>query len=153
MILVDTNVFVDVIHNDPVWLPWSLRELSKAKQKNQLLTNFVVYAELHTHNTARKYVTSGRNWAPGTSAQRNTTGKNPRRTRRSSPSSQGAQRISQAARLTTNRSVSVPRWKGLRAPCPAPCPPPAHAFVYTSFPSLRRRLFLYRDEDILGKFQ
>jgi predicted nucleic acid-binding protein len=26
MILVDTNVFVDVIHNDPLWLHWSLRD-------------------------------------------------------------------------------------------------------------------------------
>ncbi|MDH4483427.1 MAG: hypothetical protein QE279_12100, partial [Rhodoferax sp.] len=56
MILVDTNVFVDVIHNDPLWLHWSLRELSKAKQTNQLVTNFVVYAELHTHNTAGPHI-------------------------------------------------------------------------------------------------
>lgn len=56
MILVDTNVFVDVIHNDPVWLNWSLRELMSAKQKNQLVTNFVVYAELHTHNTAGPHI-------------------------------------------------------------------------------------------------
>lgn len=56
MILVDTNVFVDVIHHDPIWLNWSLRELIKAKQKNQLVTNFVVYAELHTHNTAGPHI-------------------------------------------------------------------------------------------------
>ena len=55
MILVDTNVFVDVIHRDPIWLDWSLRELSKAKQ-NTILTNFVVYAELHTHNTAGPHI-------------------------------------------------------------------------------------------------
>ena len=55
MILVDTNVFVDVIHRDPIWLDWSLRELSKAKQ-NTILTNFVVYAELHTHDTAGPHI-------------------------------------------------------------------------------------------------
>lgn len=55
MILVDTNVFVDVIHKDPIWLDWSLRELSKAKQQ-PILTNFVVYAELHTHNTAGPHI-------------------------------------------------------------------------------------------------
>jgi predicted nucleic acid-binding protein len=55
MILVDTNVFVDVIHMDPIWLDWSLRELSKA-QKQQVVTNFVVYAELHTHNTAGPHI-------------------------------------------------------------------------------------------------
>lgn len=55
MILVDTNVFVDVIHTDPIWLDWSLRELSKAK-RSPILTNFVVYAELHTHNTAGPHI-------------------------------------------------------------------------------------------------
>ena len=55
MILVDTNVFVDVIHLDPIWLDWSLRELSKAKNQ-QIVTNFVVYAELHTHNTAGPHI-------------------------------------------------------------------------------------------------
>lgn len=55
MILVDTNVFVDVIRTDPIWLDWSLRELSKAKQKT-VLTNFVVYAELHTHDTAGPHI-------------------------------------------------------------------------------------------------
>jgi predicted nucleic acid-binding protein len=55
MILVDTNVFVDVIHQDPIWLDWSLRELSKAKSQ-QIVTNFAVYAELHTHNTAGPHI-------------------------------------------------------------------------------------------------
>lgn len=55
MILVDTNVFVDVIHQDPIWLDWSLRALSKAKSQ-QIVTNFVVYAELHTHNTAGPHI-------------------------------------------------------------------------------------------------
>lgn len=55
MILVDTNVFVDVIHRDPIWLDWSLRELSKAK-RGPILTNFVVYAELHTHDTAGPHI-------------------------------------------------------------------------------------------------
>ena len=55
MILVDTNVFVDVIHRDLIWLDWSLRELSKAKTKG-IVTNFVVYAELHTHDTAGPHI-------------------------------------------------------------------------------------------------
>jgi len=55
MILVDTNVFVDVIHTDPIWLEWSLRELSKAK-RGAILTNVVVYAELHTHDTAGPHI-------------------------------------------------------------------------------------------------
>ena len=55
MILVDTNVFVDVIHRDPIWLDWSLRGLSKAKTQT-MVTNFVVYAELHTHDTAGPHI-------------------------------------------------------------------------------------------------
>ena len=55
MILVDTNVFVDVIHRDPIWLDWSLRELSKAKTQT-IATNFVVYVELHTHDTAGPHI-------------------------------------------------------------------------------------------------
>ena len=55
MILVDTNVLVDVIHNDPIWLDWSLRALSKAQTKSAV-TNFVVYSELHTHNTAGPHI-------------------------------------------------------------------------------------------------
>jgi len=55
MILVDTNVFVDIIHRDPIWLDWSLRELSKAKTQ-AIVTNFVVYAELHTHDTAGPHI-------------------------------------------------------------------------------------------------
>lgn len=55
MILVDTNVFVDVIHLDPIWLDWSLRELTKAKTQS-IATNFVVYAELHTHDTAGPHI-------------------------------------------------------------------------------------------------
>ena len=55
MILVDTNVFVDVFHTDPIWLDWSLRQLSKAKTQS-IVTNFVVYAELHTHDTAGPHI-------------------------------------------------------------------------------------------------
>ncbi len=55
MILVDTNVLVDVIHQDPIWLDWSLRELIKA-QNQEILTNYVVYAELHTPNTAGPHI-------------------------------------------------------------------------------------------------
>jgi predicted nucleic acid-binding protein len=56
MILVDTNVFVDVIYQDPIWFDWSLRELSLAKAQNAILTNYVVYAELHTHDTAGPHI-------------------------------------------------------------------------------------------------
>lgn len=56
MILVDTNVFVDIIHKDPIWFDWSLRQLTALKAKHTFLTNYVVYAELHTHNTAGPHI-------------------------------------------------------------------------------------------------
>lgn len=51
-ILVDTNVFVDVLKADPVWVEWSLRHLVAAARGEGVVTNFVVYAELHAHDTA-----------------------------------------------------------------------------------------------------
>jgi predicted nucleic acid-binding protein len=46
MILVDTNVLVDVINADPVWGEWSRDELAAAKARDALAINDVVYAEL-----------------------------------------------------------------------------------------------------------
>lgn len=56
MTLVDTNVFVDVIHRDPIWLQWSVRQLAMARQRGPVIANFVAYAELHTHDTAGPHV-------------------------------------------------------------------------------------------------
>lgn len=56
MTLVETNVFVDVIHRDPTWLQWSVSELAMARQRGPMISNFVVYAELHTHDTAGPHV-------------------------------------------------------------------------------------------------
>ena len=47
MILVDTNVLLDIYKADPVWMPWSLKQLRSAK--SELATNMVVYAELAGH--------------------------------------------------------------------------------------------------------
>jgi predicted nucleic acid-binding protein len=46
MILVDTNVLVDVINDDPVWAEWSRRELANVKVQDVLAINEVVYSEL-----------------------------------------------------------------------------------------------------------
>ena len=48
MILVDTNVLLDVYKADPIWMPWSLQQLRSAKP-GQLAINMVVYAELAGH--------------------------------------------------------------------------------------------------------
>jgi predicted nucleic acid-binding protein len=46
MTLVDTNVFLDLIKRDPVWMPWSVAQLQKGRDQGGLATNMVVYAEL-----------------------------------------------------------------------------------------------------------
>lgn len=44
VVLVDTNVIADVLHNDPQWGDWSADQL--ARHFGQLLINPVIYAEL-----------------------------------------------------------------------------------------------------------
>lgn len=46
MLLVDTNVLVDVLENDSDWAEWSLRQLRAQAQVHDLLINPVIYAEL-----------------------------------------------------------------------------------------------------------
>lgn len=49
MILVDTNVLLDLYKSDPVWMPWSLRQLRAARTAPGLAVNVVVVAELTGH--------------------------------------------------------------------------------------------------------
>ena len=44
--LVDTNVLVDVLEDDPAWAEWSLRQLRAQAQVHDLFINPVIYAEL-----------------------------------------------------------------------------------------------------------
>lgn len=46
MLLVDTNVLVDVLADDPDWADWSVRQLQAQVQVHDLLINPVIYAEL-----------------------------------------------------------------------------------------------------------
>ena len=46
MVLVDTNVLVDVFEDDPLWADWSVRQVRAQAQVHQLLINPVIYAEL-----------------------------------------------------------------------------------------------------------
>jgi predicted nucleic acid-binding protein len=45
-LLVDTNVILDVISNDPQWAAWSQAQLDAASLKSTLIINPVIYAEL-----------------------------------------------------------------------------------------------------------
>lgn len=46
MLLVDTNVLVDVFEDDPEWAPWSLQQLRAQSLVHGLAINDVIYAEL-----------------------------------------------------------------------------------------------------------
>ena len=46
MLLVDTNVLVDVLENDPDWRPWSLQQLRAQSRVHRLVINPIIYAEL-----------------------------------------------------------------------------------------------------------
>jgi len=46
VVLVDTNVLLDVVQDDPDWADWSQRQLEAARLRGPLAINAIVYAEL-----------------------------------------------------------------------------------------------------------
>jgi predicted nucleic acid-binding protein len=46
LILVDANVILDLVENDPVWADWSQHQLERASLQTTLCINPVIYAEL-----------------------------------------------------------------------------------------------------------
>ena len=46
MILVDTNVLVDVLEDDPDWADWSIGQLREQSKIHDLAINPVIYSEL-----------------------------------------------------------------------------------------------------------
>ena len=46
MILVDTNVLIDVLEDDPVWADWSIQQMRAQSKIHDLVINPVIYAEL-----------------------------------------------------------------------------------------------------------
>ena len=45
-ILVDTNVWLDVINNDPIWFEWSADQLDRVSHQGRAAINVVIFAEL-----------------------------------------------------------------------------------------------------------
>jgi predicted nucleic acid-binding protein len=46
MLLVDTNVLLDVLQDDPQWAEWSIAQLRGQSRLHRLAINSVIYAEL-----------------------------------------------------------------------------------------------------------
>ena len=46
MVLVDTNILLDVVEDDPTWADWSQRQLDAFSVRGRLCINPIIYAEL-----------------------------------------------------------------------------------------------------------
>ncbi|MFZ3016830.1 MAG: type II toxin-antitoxin system VapC family toxin [Gallionella sp.] len=46
MLLVDTNVLIDVLEDDPEWADWSIAQLRAQSKVHRLAINPIIYAEL-----------------------------------------------------------------------------------------------------------
>jgi predicted nucleic acid-binding protein len=46
VIIVDTNVLLDVLQDDPVWADWSQEQLETVSLNDSLVINAVIYSEL-----------------------------------------------------------------------------------------------------------
>ena len=46
MLLVDTNVLIDVLEDDPEWADWSIAQLRAQSKVHPLTINSIIYAEL-----------------------------------------------------------------------------------------------------------
>ncbi len=46
MVLVDTNVLVDVVERDPQWFSWSIGQMRNLSMTQPLAINAIIYAEL-----------------------------------------------------------------------------------------------------------
>ena len=46
MLLVDTNVLVDILENDPEWADWSIGQLRAQSKIHRLAINPIIYSEL-----------------------------------------------------------------------------------------------------------
>ena len=46
MVLVDTNVLVDVLQNDPQWADWSIAQMRAQSSLHALVINPIIYAEV-----------------------------------------------------------------------------------------------------------
>lgn len=44
--IVDSNVLLDILSHDPVWMEWSADRLEEAAQNSALVINPVIYAEI-----------------------------------------------------------------------------------------------------------
>ena len=52
-IIVDTNVLIDVLVADPIWLDWSIEHLDECRRSSAICINEVGYAELAARSDSK----------------------------------------------------------------------------------------------------
>ncbi len=50
-VLVDSNVLLDLLTQDPLWCDWSAQHLAAAADRARLVINPIIYAEISVHFT------------------------------------------------------------------------------------------------------
>lgn len=45
-VLVDSNVLLDILEDDPVWFDWSSKQISRCAENSILVINPIIYAEV-----------------------------------------------------------------------------------------------------------
>ena len=48
-VLVDSNVLIDIMTEDPIWQDWSEAALERAANRSRLVINAVIYGEIAVH--------------------------------------------------------------------------------------------------------
>jgi len=48
-VLVDSNVWLDVLTRDPIWVGWSETQIEGVARQGRVVINPIIYAELSTH--------------------------------------------------------------------------------------------------------
>lgn len=46
MVLLDSNVHLDLLTFDPIWYSWSQQKIAEARNKGPLIINPIIYAEI-----------------------------------------------------------------------------------------------------------
>jgi predicted nucleic acid-binding protein len=54
MVMVDANVLLDLLTDDPVWFDWSARQIKKAREIGLLVINPIIYAEISNAFTTER---------------------------------------------------------------------------------------------------
>lgn len=54
MILVDSNILIDIFSSDSVWLQWSMHELASWSEQGPFIIDEIIYAEISARATSQR---------------------------------------------------------------------------------------------------